>query len=323
MEINRNKPDLWKEDIASSVDFYNKWFLFFAPKTFVETRKNTAGKVTDVFEKTSNLRDISSNVLAKYPEILPVLRMCSCPPIAQDRLSGLSGVQKSLIGEMEGKDGKKPRIPPKMSAEVVRQQLDDVSNILNKLIDRDLFSWLNGGNEPTSEEKIRSAMVVADRLCGSLADPLIRNAQEQRQLKAIGDFLVKNGYSEAARGVKYDSMPPATFLFRSNVQVAISSSSTRKVNIPVDVLIKRKNSSANELPLMIEAKSAGDFTNVNKRRKEEATKMQQLKMAFGDKAIFVLFLCGYFDSGYLGYEAAEGIDWVWEHRISDLTKAGI
>ena len=35
---------------------------------------------------------------------------------------------------------------------------------------------------------------------------------------------------------------------------------------------------------------------------------------------FGLFLCGYFDSGYLGYEAAEGIDWVWEHRIDDLAK---
>ena len=33
---------------------------------------------------------------------------------------------------------------------------------------------------------------------------------------------------------------------------------------------------------------------------------------------FILFLCGYFDSGYLGYEAAEGIDWIWEHRIDDL-----
>ncbi len=36
-----------------------------------------------------------------------------------------------------------------------------------------------------------------------------------------------------------------------------------------------------------------------------------------------LFLCGYFDSGYLGYEAAEGIDWVWEHRIDDLAKFGL
>ena len=36
-----------------------------------------------------------------------------------------------------------------------------------------------------------------------------------------------------------------------------------------------------------------------------------------------LFLCGYFDSGYLGYEAAEGIDWVWEHRIEDFTEYGL
>jgi hypothetical protein len=38
---------------------------------------------------------------------------------------------------------------------------------------------------------------------------------------------------------------------------------------------------------------------------------------------FILFLCGYFDSGYLGYEAAEGIDCIWEHRISDLDRLGI
>ena len=32
---------------------------------------------------------------------------------------------------------------------------------------------------------------------------------------------------------------------------------------------------------------------------------------------------GYFDSGYLGYEAAEGIDWVWEHRIDDFEDFGL
>ena len=35
------------------------------------------------------------------------------------------------------------------------------------------------------------------------------------------------------------------------------------------------------------------------------------------------FLCGYFDAGYLGYEAAERIDWIWEHRIDDLEKLGL
>ena len=71
----------------------------------------------------------------------------------------------------------------------------------------------------------------------------------------------------------------------------------------------------------MEAKSAGDYTNVNKRRKEEAAKMQQLKNSYQDDDAFVeyiLFLNGYFDSGYLGYEAAEGIDWIWEHRLEDM-----
>ena len=56
----------------------------------------------------------------------------------------------------------------------------------------------------------------------------------------------------------------------------------------------------------------------NKRRKEEAQKINQLRHTYGDGIEFILFLCGYFDSGYLGYEAAEGIDWVWEHRIDDF-----
>ena len=74
---------------------------------------------------------------------------------------------------------------------------------------------------------------------------------------------------------------------------------------------------------MIEAKSAGDFTNTNKRRKEEATKVNQLRVRYGEDLQFILFLCGYFDAGYLGYEAAEGIDWIWEHRIEDMELLGI
>ncbi|SRR5258707_10790544 len=96
-----------------------------------------------------------------------------------------------------------------------------------------------------------------------------------------------------------------------------------KVNIPVDAVIMPSHSHAGEFPLLIEAKSAGDFTNTNKRRKEEATKFSQLKRDYGEHVRFVMFLCGYFDVGYLKYEAAEGIDWVWEHRIDDLAKFGV
>lgn len=116
-------------------------------------------------------------------------------------------------------------------------------------------------------------------------------------------------------------MPPGTFSFRMNVSGLKDDGES--VNIPMDATVMPKGSRSGTLPLMIEAKSAGDFTNTNKRRKEEATKAVQLRKKHGDAVPFVLLLCGYFDGGYLGYEASERIDWVWEHRIDDLLKFGI
>jgi hypothetical protein len=77
------------------------------------------------------------------------------------------------------------------------------------------------------------------------------------------------------------------------------------------------------LPILIEAKSAGDFTNTNKRRKEEAQKHTQLQERFGLDVVYVLFLCGYFGDGYLSYEAEAGMDFVWEHRSDDLLRLGL
>lgn len=117
-------------------------------------------------------------------------------------------------------------------------------------------------------------------------------------------------------------MPPGTFCFRMNIPVKLEDD-IRSVNVPIDVVINPKGVSTRRLPVLFEAKSAGDFANTNKRRKEEAIKISQLRRTYGKQTQFNLFLCGYFDSGYLGYEATEGIDWVWEHRIDDLAKFGI
>ena len=95
------------------------------------------------------------------------------------------------------------------------------------------------------------------------------------------------------------------------------------VNIPIDAVIQPRRSRPDDLPLFVEAKSAGDYANVNKRRKEEAAKARHLCNRYGSDTRFVLFLGGYFDSGYLGYEAVEGIDWVWEHRVDDLAEFGL
>jgi len=321
MAVNRSNPDKWKQDIAQSVDLYNTWFMEFAPKAFRETRLVTAKRVEQTLKATNNLGDVSIELLKEHPEVLPILRMSTCPPIARDRLVGLAGVSKTLVESME--DSLNPRLPPRIACDKLDTALKCISGVIEKMIDPDIFVWLNRSEGVTEIEITRAATIVADRLCGAVSDPIIRNAQEKRQLNAIDKWLKARGYRQV-EGVKFSEMEAGTFSFRTNVPVSIKGDSEpTKVNIPVDVVIMPLNASKCDLPLLIEAKSAGDFTNVNKRRKEEAQKMAQLKSTYGADIRFSLFLYGYFDSGYLGYEAAEGIDWVWEHRIDDLALFGL
>lgn len=349
MTINLNKPDRWKADIKASVDLYNTWFMNFAPQTFRDERIRSSKQVEDALKSTNNLRNITPALLKDHPEVLPMLRMATCPPIARDRLVGLAGVSKNLVKCMEDKE--KPAVPPKMPIKRLNEELGRIGDIIARLADKDIFVWLESGDAPADADLHRAATIVADRLCGAQSDPIIRNEQERRQLDEISKWLTARGYREV-KSTAFDEMNPGTYAFRVNVPVALAAEESddleadsdeteedrtnangdllppgpevlvevATVNIAVDVVIMPRNAKVDDFPLLIEAKSAGDFTNVNKRRKEEAQKIRQLKRHYHDRNVrFGLFLCGYFDSGYLGYAAADGIDWVWEHRIDDLT----
>lgn len=320
MSVNRDKPDRWKEDIAQSVDMYNNWFLEFAPAAYRRTRIQATRDVEATLEATANLTDVGIALLRSQPGVLPTLRMATCPPLAVDRLIGLAGVRPNLVKVME----KDQKLPVRMSRQEADISLEKIASVIQRMADPDIFMWLERGDSPSEQERYRAATIIADRLCGSVANPIIRNAQEERQLAAIEAWLGEKGYvSLPARGPRsYENMQPGTFAFRMNI-TAEQEGTGRQVNIPVDAIILPKTARTGDLPLLVEAKSAGDYTNVNKRRKEEAAKMGQLRESYGDSVSYVLFLCGYFDSGYLGYEAAEGIDWVWEHRIEDLGEFGL
>ena len=314
--INADKPHLWKADVAASVDQFNQWFMRFAPEAFRSTRVKTTEHVKAALLATEDLKELTPDRLRTNPGALPTLRMCTAPPLAVDRLVGLAGVNKSLVGRMEG-----GKLASRMKEEMLLSHLTSVCRVLNQLLDRDIFPWLDAGNAPTDHERERASTIVADRLCSAVANPIVRNAQEQRQLAMIGDFLDQRGYRKQPHptGKPLQEMESSTYAFRMNLPVG----KTLKVNIPVDVVIQPSKPRKDRLPILIEAKSAGDFTNTNKRRKEEATKIHQLQEAYGASVPFILFLCGYFGSDYLGYEAAEGIDWVWEHRIDDFLKLGL
>jgi hypothetical protein len=317
MSINADKTHLWKADVERSIDFYNDWFVRFAPETYRTQRKATTASVLDAFSKTKNLADIAPSVLHDSPGLLPILRMVTAPPLARDRLMGLAHVGKSLIEAFEGKQGKPPRLPQRMEKAELMENLRRLCDVLAELVDGDLLPWVASGEKPCKKDLDRAATVIADRMCGASSDPIIRNAQEKRQLATLGRWLRRNGYREVNTSVGRDpyAMPPGTFAFRLSLSAGDARAS---VKIPIDCVVKPLNAPIRSLPILIEAKSAGDATNTNKRRKEEAQKLHQLKQRYGDSVVFLLYLCGYFEPGYLGYEAAEGIDWVWEHRTGDF-----
>ncbi len=318
MLINLDKTQQWKNDVVKSVDYYNKWFLNFAPTAFRDTRSKTAQQVLDALEHTSYLSDITPAILKLNPAILSILRMTTRPPLAHDRLVGLAGVSKNLVKTMEEKD----RLPVRMNPALLESDLAKIVAVISSLLDEDVFPWLATKRRPTEDEKVRASMIVADRVCTALANPIVRNAQEKRQLDMISTLLEKKGYTlqKIGQATTIDSLPTGSYAFHLNVPVSVGIEGLR-VNIPVDVAIKPKDTS--KKPILIEAKSAGDFTNTNKRRKEEAVKHDQLRSTYGTSMQFLLFLCGYFDTGYLGYEAAAGIDWIWEHRIEDFEFLGL
>jgi hypothetical protein len=289
----------------------------FAPAAYRETRIKVTADVEATLHTTDNLTNVTVALLKANPGILPTLRMSTCPPLAVDRLVGLAGVSKNLVGAME-----ENKLPPRMVDTALEVDLARIGAIIEKMADPDIFVWLGRPMPVTETEVHRAATIVADRLCGAVANPIIRNAQEKRQLAAIAAWLEARGYKRIVDGTRYDAMPAGTFSFRMNVPIKLEGG-LLSVNIPVDAVVKPFQSANSDMPLLIEAKSAGDFTNVNKRRKEEAVKMAQLRSSHGPSVRFILFLCGYFDTGYLGYEAAEGIDWVWEHRIDELAEFGL
>ncbi len=173
--INANKPHRWKADIAASVDQFNEWFMRFAPDTFRSTRVKTTENVKAALYATDDLHNLNAAMLKANPGALPTLRMCTAPPLAVDRLIGLAKASKNLVGRLE--EGK---LPPKMQAVDLDEQLTKLCLILSRLLDRDIFPWLDNRKAPTDHQRDRASTIVADRLCNAVANPIVRNAQEQR-----------------------------------------------------------------------------------------------------------------------------------------------
>ena len=164
--VNADKPHLWKADTRASVDQFNQWFMKFAPKAYRDTRKKTIESVEQGLKLTKDLTTITPDVIKANPGILPTLRMSTCPPLARDRLIGLSDSTKNFVGCLE--EGK---LPPHLPTDLLDAHLKKITAILSQMLDVDIFPWIEEKRKPSKEERYRSSTIVADRLCGLLQNP--------------------------------------------------------------------------------------------------------------------------------------------------------
>jgi hypothetical protein len=304
---NRDKrPPDWEPDIQRSVADYNDWYLKESPGMWAESRGKAVSDAAEAMAVTNDFRDVTPAALRARPGALFVARMAVSPTMARDRFVGFSRVNKNLVTTME-RDGAFPQRMRGLDAELQR-----MCSFISPLLDPGLFPWVADNRRPTPDERDRALLVLGERLAAAIYLPTLRNAQEARQKVEMRAFLQKHGFKESTATAF--QLPPGTFGFGRNVPVTRPDGQPQ--NLPVDCVVKPKTA---RLPLAcVELKSAGDFTNVNKRRKEESDKHEALRRTHGSKVVFLLQLFGYFDRGYLGFEASAGIDWAWDHRLADF-----
>ena len=148
-------------------------------------------------------------------------------------------------------------------------------------------------------------------------DPTIPNAHESRQLATLKRWFCRNGYKEVSTNEGKDShaMPPGTFTLCLRLPVDSPRSSAKR---SVYCAVKPLTARISDFPVLIAARTAVNANNISQRGMAEARKFERVKARYGDAVKCLLFLRGHFHPEYLGAVAAEGMDWVWEHRTSDF-----
>jgi hypothetical protein len=149
-------------------------------------------------------------------------------------------------------------------------------------------------------------------------DPLLSDL-EKKQLAALKRWLLRHGYKQIASDEtsNFDAMPSGTFTIPITLPVKKKQTS---VKTPIDCLVKPLRTNKRDQPFVIELKASGSATTTNRLRRKKSQKFTQLKERYGENIGFILLFCGYFDPGYLGYVGSEGIEWIWEHRLNDLSR---
>jgi hypothetical protein len=165
---------------------------------------------------------------------------------------------------------------------------------------------------------LRYAPVAYRKKCLLRTDDPLLNNLEKKQLAALKRWLLRHGYKQidSDEVSNFNAIPPGTFTIPSTLSAGKKQTPVKTL---INYLVKPFRTSKRGRPFVIEIKSSGNAITTSRWRTKETHRFAQLKECYGENINFILLFCGHIDPGYLGYVAAEGIDWVWEHRLRDLS----
>jgi hypothetical protein len=308
--MNAGSEANWDADIELSSRNMRAWLASVRPNGV--TRPVLELEITKLIESADWANELPS-LLATDSRLIKILRSLTRRDIGSEQFSQFIGIGKSRLERLEG--GQTVR---GLSAEA----FDLAADLLLNELDSDLAPWVLDQRPPTQAEVGKASVVGADRVVRRVFSTQIRYMHEPRQLDVLEDFLLQRGYRKVSDGPIADprcDTKPGEFGFRRSVVGTVENGS--ELSQSVDVVVKPFGSNDQQLPIFIEAKSMSDVVNPNKRQKEEAQKAASLRRKWerpDDRVNFILLLGGTVPRRYLAVERDSGLDWFWEHRVTDL-----
>lgn len=252
-----------------------------------------------------------ADAIEQDPTVLTVLRALTRRDIGTSQMATILGIGTGALESFEAAK-KTTRSIGKAAAPIIERELD-----------MSVARWIVEGRHPDERELLRTVIVASDRIIRRETSTTLRYKHEPRQLAALKRYLDPLGYREVKPNVgtvdpRVD-LEPGTYAFRVNVEGLTQAGVPLKQN--VDTLLMPHTGRRDLLPVFIEAKSMTDEANPNKRQKEEAQKVAAVRSRWegtGETLNFILLLGGTVPMRYLEVERGSGLDWIWEHRVSDL-----
>ena len=286
-KLNSDKTNLWDSDRSTAKDEIFRWLAENAvgfekrPQLEADVRK----KLKIASQHQSLEQAISGDI-----ELLPILRALTKRDVGIAQMAlyldiGITTYEKMENGLLTNMSS--------LKGTTISSLLEKVATQLSLELDYGIVGWLSNSNfgNPTDSEIDRCAIIAADRILKRRASTILRYEHEPRQLKRLTAYLNNLGFNEIPGKNIVDpvnDMPQGTYSFRVNVEGEMVQGG--RLRQSVDVLVKPHSKSKKILPIFIEAKSMTDEVNPNKRQKEEAQKVDNMRRRWAGSGHALNFL---------------------------------